>query len=347
MLRVPRKEAKALAKEIAQQLGETEPKPRYQIARIIMLCGIEFAQEMVKQALEVEADGGLLTSDGERRRTLGGVFFYLARTNMPEEERQQIFYPWYVEAQRSAEHEAQFPPFDWDERMAVVESLSVGKGEVAEVKINITGRPGEIERHRDLVITTMEDRIGEHVNLPSGVPRPSSEPMTYTVYISSRQWERIESALENPDDEMIVEGLCAFDNETGGVAVFSTYATTRKLQKKDKRQQRKREASGRGKKPSPPRGHGRTPADSGSGPDESQEIPALSALDIEIPSGVPDDVARKLLDLHKAAATFRQKLANILAQPEDQRYGLEMTQRLLNNTETQIEELERQYVEKP
>ena len=83
------------------------------------------------------------------------------------------------------------------------------------MKITLTGRPGAIERRRNLVITTMEDEIGEHVNFPAGIPRPSPEPMAYTVYISSKQWERIATALENPEDEMIVDGLCTFDEETG------------------------------------------------------------------------------------------------------------------------------------
>ena len=344
MLRVPRKEAKALAKGIAQQLGETEPKPRYQIARIIMLCGIEFAQDMVKQALEVEASEGLWTSDGERRRTLGGVFFYLARTNMPEAERQQIFYPWYVAAQRNAELEAQYPPFEWSDRASVCESLSVEKGEVAEVKITITGRPGKIERHRNLVVTTMEDEIGERVNFPAGIPRPSAQPMAYTVYISSKQWERIATALENPEDEMIVDGLCAFDDETGGIAVFSTYATTRRLQKKDKHQQKKSDASGAGKKSTASR-RGKAPTEGRSALDEAHAPPPSPVLRLDLPPGVPEDVARKLHDLHTAAATFRQKLETILAQPEGQQYGLEMTQKLLTNTEMQIEELESQYTE--
>lgn len=344
MLRVPRKEAKALAKDIAQQLGETEPKPRYQIARIIMLCGYEFAQDMVKQAMEVEANEGLFTSDGERRRTLGGVFFYLARTNMPEDERQQIFYPWYVAAQRNAEQEAQYPPFEWPDRASVFQSLSADKGEVAEVKITLTGRPGTIDRRRNLVITTMEDQIGERVNFPAGIPRPSTQPMAYTVYIASKQWERIATALENPEDEMVVDGLCAFDEETGGIAVFSTYATTRKLAKKDKRQQKKSETSGGGKKSGPSR-KGKAPTEGKPAPAEAQATPPAPAIELNLPPGVPDDVARKLLDLHSAAATFRQKLETILAQPEGQQFGLDMTQKLLNNTEAQIAELESQFTE--
>ena len=43
------------------------------------------------EALTVEANGGMRTQDGSRRRTKGGVFFYLVRGRVSPRERQQLF----------------------------------------------------------------------------------------------------------------------------------------------------------------------------------------------------------------------------------------------------------------
>ena len=68
------------ATAIADQLAETAPGARATIWRTVRTIGVERAQAFVAQALEVEANGGLLVPDGSRKRTLGGVFFYLVRT---------------------------------------------------------------------------------------------------------------------------------------------------------------------------------------------------------------------------------------------------------------------------
>jgi hypothetical protein len=338
---VTRKEAQIIAGGIAKKLGETKQKPRHQIMRIVMLCGAGMAQEILQEALASEKDGGMMTMDGKRRRTLGGVFFHLARNRMSDEIRQQIFYPWQVAAQKKSAYESQFPPFAWEDRLEVLANISAEKGEVATVKITLTGRPGAIERRQNLVITTMQDQISESVNLPAGVPNPSSDPMTYTVYIASKQWERVAKAIENPEDVLIVDGLCAYDAEADGMAMYSMFVTTEKMQRKEKKSAKK--AEGAIKQQADPKGTKKqAPKQVKS---DSQAAPKLEPVEVIIPPGTPDDVAQKLHDLHSAAATFRQKLADILAKPDDQQFGLEMTQKLLNNTEKQIEDLEKPYLD--
>ena len=80
------------AGQIMGELEETQPHARGQIKRIVQVCGIEFAQDILRQTQEVEANGGMLTLDGSRRRSPGGVFFYLAKEQMSGENRKQIFY---------------------------------------------------------------------------------------------------------------------------------------------------------------------------------------------------------------------------------------------------------------
>jgi hypothetical protein len=113
---------KAIASQIADQLGETEATPRVHIRRILYAIGPERTQAFVAQALEVEANGGMLLPDGSRKRTLGGVFFRLVRDHLSEEETQAIW-PWTGQerkphwkaqqrkATRAAPTPAQLPPF--------------------------------------------------------------------------------------------------------------------------------------------------------------------------------------------------------------------------------------------
>lgn len=68
------------SQKIARMLAETESGPIGSLAKIIHICGIRFTLRMVKQAFAIEAAGGMMLPDGSRKRTIGGVFFYQARS---------------------------------------------------------------------------------------------------------------------------------------------------------------------------------------------------------------------------------------------------------------------------
>lgn len=59
------------AAAIAAQLGETALGARAAIWRMVRTLGLERTQTFVAQALDVEANGGMLIPDGSRTRTLG------------------------------------------------------------------------------------------------------------------------------------------------------------------------------------------------------------------------------------------------------------------------------------
>ncbi|HSS98844.1 MAG TPA: phosphorylated adapter RNA export RNA-binding domain-containing protein, partial [Terriglobales bacterium] len=84
-------EMQALAQQIAKILGETDKKPRAQIAAIIERCGIEFTQKLFQETQAIQAQGGMMLADQSRQRTLGGIFFYLARKQIPRELVKVIF----------------------------------------------------------------------------------------------------------------------------------------------------------------------------------------------------------------------------------------------------------------
>jgi len=77
---------------IAEELGETEEAPLAQLHDIVLYCGTGFAQAILDETKEIEAGEGIPTSDGQRRRTPGGVFFYLARFRIPHDFRKVIYY---------------------------------------------------------------------------------------------------------------------------------------------------------------------------------------------------------------------------------------------------------------
>jgi hypothetical protein len=75
------------AEQIADALKEEEGQAREKIAAIVERCGLDFAQDIFEQTLAVEEQGGLMVRDGSRRRTVGGVFFYLVKDRLKREKR--------------------------------------------------------------------------------------------------------------------------------------------------------------------------------------------------------------------------------------------------------------------
>ncbi|RRR76484.1 MAG: hypothetical protein EI684_02950 [Candidatus Viridilinea halotolerans] len=85
-----RQRRKAILKTIetiATTLGETEPRLHKQIVHVVEIMGMEEAQEIFEDAQRVEAEGGMLTIDGTRRRTPGGVFHVLVKRRLTETGR--------------------------------------------------------------------------------------------------------------------------------------------------------------------------------------------------------------------------------------------------------------------
>lgn len=345
------KDIKTVVQHIADELGEGEKKPQRQIRQIVERAGIEFAERLLQETKEIEANGGMTIDSGDRKRTPGGVYFYLARRDLPEDDRDAIFHAWRVALRKRNEREAHFDEFSWEERSSIIKTLLASKvGEIAELKVSLTGRLGEIERREYLIITTMEHRIDPD-SLPKGVPQPPTDPMQYVVYISAKQWERVEKAVE--DDDIIVEGYCTFDKETDQYTIYTTYVTTQKLQRKERKQVKQEGKPTNGRKP------GGKPESRGSGgrerPPRSQPQPLLSSqpepevstefppIQFDVPDGATAQDKQKLEELHRAATTFRQKIEVLEAKPANQQFGLDMTRKLLKNTERQIEMIEKQY----
>ena len=82
-----------LVQGIARELGETADVAQVLIKRIVRTLGEERTRELVRHAKVIEEQGGMMVPDGSRRRTLGGVFFKLAKDAATPEERARIWMP--------------------------------------------------------------------------------------------------------------------------------------------------------------------------------------------------------------------------------------------------------------
>jgi len=68
-------------------------------------------------------------------------------------------------------------------------------------------------------------------SLPSGLPTPADAGTTpYIVYISTKQWKKVASVLEDKEDTLILEGYPQLDAQTKSIAVFVTSAKTKKTE---------------------------------------------------------------------------------------------------------------------
>lgn len=334
--------AKIIAGQISDQLGEKEFGPRRLVQSIVEVCGEDFAMQMMQEAIEIEAQGGMLLLDGSRRRTLGGVFFYLARGRMSPEARKAVFPTRARRKAGSGKGKQPQPPqtqpsLIWQHRKELLPPLLAEQGEATTVKITLIGRPGRVEVQKDVVVTTMS-HSARSATLPKGVPQPPETPTVYTVYIASKQWNKVAEALQDPQDALIIEGLCAFDPELGAIAVFAQSTTTKALEAAKREAQRQKQEAEAGE--SAAATNGETPAakpKARANPDmQPQQMPVFN-----IPAGASSADAQKLRELHAAADLYRQKLADM--EQRNQRFGQEMTQKLLKSVEDQIHAIEQKY----
>jgi hypothetical protein len=222
----PTMTANEVEQTIAEQLGETEPEPLQLLHKVVKKLGPEQALAFLKETQEIETQGGLLLPDGSRRRTPGGVFFYLVRTKAPKPVR--VLFWQQRQKQATTTPPSPAPAFTWAERIATLDEIGAEKGIASTVKITVIGRPGKVIDRGTCIVTSLQS--GKVPSLPKGVPTPPNAATTYTLYIASKQWRRVAEAIKDPEDTLIVEGFPQLDAQTGSIAVFAPNTTTRKLQ---------------------------------------------------------------------------------------------------------------------
>jgi len=224
--------------QIAATLQEHEKSPIFKIRHIVHILGVAATEAIVAEALHIEADGGMLTVDGTRRRTLGGVFFIIVRPHLTPKQRHKIF-PWVravtvgtpaTSADGTPQPTAAVPSTGWDDREARIATLQSKSGKATSVKVTLIGRPARVSEQAQFTLLTLT-YTGPLTSLPKGIPVPVKvPPTTYSVFIGKKQWNQVAQALKNPEDVLIVEGVQIFDATTKTIAVFATKTTTKLLQ---------------------------------------------------------------------------------------------------------------------
>ncbi len=164
-------------------LAEVLQEPnRPLLTQVLRTLGQDRTNAVLTATLQCEANGGMLTTDGTRRRTPGGTFFQLVRQQARPHERRRLFPR--PAPQTPAPIQSQAPPqvLTWDELQAIATILPQGE---ATVKLTLIGRPdvGAVQTRPTYVAFRMQGK--EAGSLPKGLPPvPDQQPITWLVAIA-------------------------------------------------------------------------------------------------------------------------------------------------------------------
>lgn len=88
--RQERRRFQQVVQELTSALGEREPRSQAAIERSVAELGIEAAQALYQEVATIEAGGGMMTADGSRRRTPGGVYMLLLKQRLNEAGKKDV-----------------------------------------------------------------------------------------------------------------------------------------------------------------------------------------------------------------------------------------------------------------
>ncbi len=223
-----------LAWDIARQLNETEKQALLQLRRTIRIMGEGMARDVLRQTLELEAHGGMLTNDGTRRRSPGGVYFQLVKQRIGQKEFFKIFSRGKPQQRAQAAPTAptaQAPQpaatFNLADLPDVLQAVAHRYGEASTVKITVIGRPVNVVERGDVVIFGLVN--DKAPSLPKGLPTPPPQTK-YVVLVARKQWSKVAEAIKDQADALIIEGYPTYTQQHAGITVFTTNITTKKQQ---------------------------------------------------------------------------------------------------------------------
>lgn len=219
-----------MAQHIAATLNESDKAPLNTIERVIYVLGEERALALLAEAQRVDEEGGLLTEDGQKRRTPGGTYFKIVKDKVSGRERGRIFNP----PKPKPKPKIKLEPPEWEVLLPLVEEFLAQHtpGEGDKVKLTLIGRPGKVIEKDTVVMTTLQS--SKAPSLPKGLPALPNKPTTYLVFIASKQWRKASEALAaDPADRLIIEGYPVLDKRIAGgtVCLYAQSVTTTALQR--------------------------------------------------------------------------------------------------------------------
>jgi hypothetical protein len=210
---------------LAKQLGETKFPVMRQLDRIVRVLGEATVDELLRETERIEQDDGLLTQDGKRRRTKGGVFLYLARGRCTPEQRAIIF-PLTDWRARNAARKAKAHRTATTAPAAAVahERVTYVYPGVSLVKTTLKGRPLQSTVMNGYARLLFE-RTEAKDSFPAGIPAAPSEPQRVTVLVGLKQWNKVAAELQKPTMNVTIDGVMILEQgklvlRAQGVAVY-------------------------------------------------------------------------------------------------------------------------------
>jgi hypothetical protein len=187
-----------------------EPKVHL-LRQVLRTLGAERCAALLADTLTCEANGGLLTKDGTRRRTPGGVFFQLAKAHCTPRERARLF-PVQRRSGPSASGASEATPLTWAQLTELAQTCDAHPVGDATMKLTLVGRPTHVEVRGQVAVMLMQGT--QAPPLAKGLPVPTGAPLRWTVLVGLRQWHRVQASLEqHADDKLIIEGYPCLQGE--------------------------------------------------------------------------------------------------------------------------------------
>lgn len=218
------------AQRIADQLEEPL---LWLVANVIKVLGLARADDLLQQTLEIEAAGGSMTAQGDRRRTPGGVYLKLLKEQVAAEEQERIFAdgpktkPKKTQAERvKAANPPPIGPLPWEDARLEINRIVQLPLERASVKITLVGRPSQVSKAKSCVVVAMKG--SRPPSLPKGLPpSPDGSDYSYAVFISLRHWAKVAPVMQQDKDErLLVEGYPIFDPKRGITVILAQSVRT-------------------------------------------------------------------------------------------------------------------------
>ena len=147
------------------------------LRQVLRTLGQDRWEAILTDTLTCEAQGGMLTKDGTRRRTPGGVFFQLVRERVTAQERRRLF---PRPAAQQGQGQPQKPPqalavLTWDEARSLMQTLATEPpGEARTMKLTLIGRPGKVETRSQAIMFRLQRK--PLASIPRGLPPLPNTP---------------------------------------------------------------------------------------------------------------------------------------------------------------------------
>lgn len=207
---------------IAQDLNETNRGAVRQLTIAYSIIGYERMQDLVQQALIVQAQGGMLTADGAKKRTTGGIFFYLLRPLLRPEDRKQVFgYAGAVGRNQPPVGEgvpaSSMPSFTLSPS-TLKHALTLPELPMTSVQATVRGT---LRQETSIATVGKSVMIVWHVpaqKSSAGTPALSLPSVTITVYMAIKQWRAIErEAIAG--QSLVLRGIAFYDPAFEGLVL--------------------------------------------------------------------------------------------------------------------------------